>query len=145
MSNKQKNLVVVVGVLTVVFLILITYNNKSLFKSSISQPFFPTLKEPQKESMQALLVGELNLDGRCLKVSENLIVWPYGFSIDSRGNKIKVLNERGKPIAQVGDTIKLSGGQAGTSGSLSGTLSEFINEDCNGPLWIAAKVLSKEK
>lgn len=149
MTNKQKDVAVVLGVVIVISLILITHPDKksTLYKSSssLSKPVFPTLREPQKESMQALLVGELSLEGKCLKVGENLIVWPYGFSVDAQGDKIKVLDEEGKLVAEVGDSVKLGGGQVEVGDTTSAKLSDFVSDDCDGPLWITGQVLPSKK
>ncbi|MBC8054847.1 MAG: hypothetical protein H7Y13_17450 [Sphingobacteriaceae bacterium] len=145
MSDKQKNSVVILTIITVILLILFIHpdNEQNLFKSSapVSEPYFPTVKDPQTETMEALLSGELKLAGKCLKIEGNLIVWPYGFSV-VKGDTLAVINEKGKVVAKVGDTVKLSGGQVGTDGSPSGNLAEYTNADCKGPLWITGEVTS---
>lgn len=146
MSENQKNSVTGLGIITVICLIIFTHpnNSKSLFKSSFSIPFFPVQKTPADASMQALLSGPLKLEEKCLKVGENLIVWPYGFSMQTKEAKVNILNKKGIIVASVGDTIKLSGGQvtAQDSGSEK-MLSQFVNDDCKGPLWITGEVLAK--
>ena len=145
MSDNQKNSVIGLGIITVICLIIFTHpnNSKSLFKSSFSVPFFPVQKTPAKASMQALLSGPLKLEDKCLKVEENLIVWPYGFSMQTKGTRINILNKNGNIVGSVGDTIKLSGGQVTAQGSNSEMLSQFVNDDCKGPLWITGEVLAK--
>lgn len=145
MSDNQKNSVIGLGIITVICLIIFTHpnNSKSLFKSSFSVPFFPVQKTPAKASMQALLSGPLKLEDKCLKVGENLIVWPYGFSMQTKGTRINILNKNGNIVGSVGDTIKLSGGQVTAQGSNSEMLSQFVNDDCKGPLWITGEVLAK--
>ena len=145
MSDNQKNSVIGLGIITVICLIILTHpnNSKSLFKSSFSVPFFPVQKTPAKASMQALLSGPLKLEDKCLKVEENLIVWPYGFSMQTKGTRINILNKNGNIVGSVGDTIKLSGGQVTAQGSNSEMLSQFVNDDCKGPLWITGEVLAK--
>lgn len=143
MSDKQKNSVIGLGIITVICLIIFTNpnNNRTLFKSALSVPFFPVQRTPTKVSVQALISGPLKLEDKCLKVEGNLIVWPYGFSIGYRGNKMNIVNQEGKIVASVGDSIKLSGGQA--SATASNSLSQFTNTNCKGPLWITGKVLGK--
>lgn len=145
MSDNQKNLVIGLGIITIICLIIFTHpnNSKSLFKSSFSIPFFPVQKTPAKASMQALLSGPLKLEDKCLKVGENLIVWPYGFSMQTKGTKVNILDKKGNIVASVGDTVKLSGGQVTAQASGSEMLSQFVNDDCRGPLWITGEVLAK--
>lgn len=145
MSDNQKNSVIGLGIITIICLIIFTHpnNSKSLFKSSFSIPFFPVQKTPANASMQALLSGPLKLEDKCLKVGENLIVWPYGFSMQTKGTKVNILDKKGNIVASVGDTVKLSGGQVTAQASGSEMLSQFVNDDCRGPLWITGEVLAK--
>lgn len=141
MTNKQKNTFVVVAVFAVMLLILFNYSKRS---SQLSTPiakstslFFPTQKVPQTIVMQALLVGKLSKEGNCIKVNENLIVWPFGFSVKEERNAIKIFNDKGRVIATVGDTVKLGGGQV----EANQPNSEYQNADCKGPFWIVGDVL----
>ena len=122
-------------------------NSNSLFKAStsITLPFFPTQKHASNESMQALLTGKLRLEGRCLKVEGNLIIWPYGYSVKTEGDKIKIYNDKGRLVAAAGDSIKLAGGQVSTGANASAELSKFTKGDCQGPLWITGQVLSSKR
>ena len=141
MTNKQKNTFVVIAVFAVVLLILFNYSKRS---SQVIAPtakatslFFPTQKAPQTIVMQALLVGRLSKEGNCIKVNENLIVWPYGFSVKEEKNAIKIFNNKGQLIAMVGDTVKLGGGQV----EANQINSEYQNAGCDGPFWIVGDVL----
>lgn len=142
MTNKQKNTFVVVAVFAVTLLILFNYSKRS---STLIVPqvkttslFFPTQKEPQTIVMQALLVGKLSKDGSCIKVNDNLIVWPYGYSVKEEKNTTKIFDNKGQLIALVGDTVKLGGGQV----EANQMNSEYYNVDCKGPFWIVGEVLS---
>ena len=97
MTNKQKNTFVVVAVFAVMLLILFNYSKRSSQliapKAKTTSLFFPTQKVPQTIVMQALLVGKLSKEGNCIKVNENLIVWPVGFSVKEERNDIKIFND----------------------------------------------------
>ncbi len=56
------------------------------------------------------MTNELVLENGCLRVDNYLLVWPHGFSISIDGEVIQIIDNTGKPIARVGDKIKLSGG-----------------------------------
>ena len=83
---------------------------------------------------QALLtaagIGELVLDGRCLRLNgSTTIIWPAGFTPHVDRGVVQVRNGAGRAIAQVGDEIAGGGG----FGSLG-------DGDCSGPAWWANKI-----
>lgn len=149
MNNKQKNVLVGIAILAVTLLIVFNTSEKNpqlkISNTKMLTPFFPTQKERQAVAMQALITGELKLEGKCLKVDDNLIVWPYGYSLKIQDDTIKILNEKGKLMAIVGEIVKLGGGQVGTNESALEELSEYQNKDCKGPLWIVGKVMPTMK
>ena len=102
-------------------------------------PYFPTQKVRATEQMQALLVGKLELINGCLRVGENLLIFPYGFTLRNTNDTLTVYDAAGQRLAAVGDTIRLGGGQLGTGEN--NTPLEFENERCNGPYWIIGDVL----
>ena len=62
--------------------------------------------------MQALGIGELVLDGPCLRLgdSSTTIVWPAGFTPHTDRGVVQVRNGAGRVIATVGDEIAAGGG-----------------------------------
>ena len=73
--------------------------------------------------MQALGMGELVLDGPCLRLgdSSTTIVWPAGFTPHSDSGVLQVRNGAGRVIAAVGDEIAAGGGYLSRdSGACSG-------------------------
>ena len=61
--------------------------------------------------LQAAGVGELVLDGQCLRLKDSAtIVWPAGFTPHVEGNVVHVRNGAGQTIAKVGDEIAGGGG-----------------------------------
>ena len=62
--------------------------------------------------MQALGIGELVLDGPCLRLgdSSTTIIWPAGFTPHVDRGVVQVRNGAGRVIATVGDEIAAGGG-----------------------------------
>ena len=88
----------------------------------------------------ALLNGRLVLQGRCLRTESrrggtgNVVVWPPGFRVEVRGNRVAVTNGGGAVIVRVGDKFKAGGGQA--------PIPEFPEvPDCSGMGFWAYEVL----
>ncbi len=88
----------------------------------------------------ALGGGRLVLRGRCLRLentrggAEHVVIWPPGFRVDVRVNRVVVTNGGGSVIARVGDKVKLGGGEA--------TVPDFPEApDCSGKGWWAYEVL----
>ncbi len=74
---------------------------------------------PNAGCMDALLTGVLAADDEAGVVVEAtdgttiLVVWPHGWAaVDQDGMRI-LLNDRGDPVAQVGDHVEIGGGQGG--------------------------------
>ena len=88
----------------------------------------------------ALARARLVLRGRCLRLentrggTEYVVVWPPGFRVDVRGNRVVVTNGGGAVIVRVGDKFKSGGGVA--------TVPDFPDtQDCSGEGWWAYEVL----
>ena len=143
MTNKQKNTSIIIAIIAVILLITYsTFNYKILSSTTRSQNlYFPTQKERQAHTMQALLTGELRLDGNCLKVNGNLIVWPYGYSVQAENNVPHIYNEKKELVARGGNVVRLSGSQVEPSEGIIGNLSKFENESCKGPFWMVVEVI----
>ena len=79
---------------------------------------------------QALGIGELVLDGQCLRLDgSTTIIWPAGFTPHNDGGVIHVRNGAGRVIARVGDEIAAGGGYYSLD---SGT--------CSGPVFNANQI-----
>ena len=86
--------------------------------------------------MTAAGVGELILDGHCLRLKNSLtrshwptIIWPAGFTPHVHQGVVRIRNGAGRVIAQVGDEIAGGGG--------------FFDQgsgECSGPVWWANKM-----
>ena len=102
--------------------------------------FFPVQQEVQTEVMQVLLQGELVLDNGCLRVHDELILWPYGYSLKTEGKEIWVINDKGNPVARVGDLVRLGGGQV-PAFFAEEKLGHPLPEGCDGPYFLAGEVV----
>ena len=149
---NQKLKVVMIGI-GIIVSILVTGcvekkpQNSDSVNTSSSAPFFPVQKDPNPASyMTALLVGELVIEDGCLRVDDDLLVWPHGFSLKIEGEVIQVIDGTGQPIARVGDKVEVSGGEVGTSELPDGYLSELSaqlpSDRCPGPYWIIGEEIT---
>ena len=84
-------------------------------------------------SLTALAIGELVLDGNCLRLghgdSGSSIVWPPGFTPHYHRGVVHVRNDAGVIIAQIGDELAVGGGFGSRGGG-----------DCPGPVWGANSI-----
>ena len=73
-----------------------------------------TVMSAQREFLEAAGVGELVLDGPCLRIKDEYnattVVWPPGFSPHVEDGVVQVRNGAGQTIARVGDEIAGGGG-----------------------------------
>ncbi len=81
--------------------------------------------------MQALGIGELVLDGPCLRLgdSSTTIIWPAGFTPHVDRGVVHVRNGAGRVIATVGDEIAAGGGYFSLDGGA-----------CSGKVFIANQI-----
>ena len=91
----------------------------------------------EHENLGAEAIGELVLDGHCLRLKSTdrpsrLIFWPSGFTPHVYRGVVHVRNGAGRIIAQVGDRIAM-GGAAGPYWSYYAD--KTIGPKCPGPTW----------
>jgi hypothetical protein len=56
------------------------------------------------------------------------VVWPYGFSGETQGDEVVLLNAEGQPVARTGQRLRLDGGELPTGMWLSCGSVEILNE-----------------
>lgn len=120
---------------------------------------FPRQPPSKNDGMapSAFTVGRLSVQDGCIRVKYrdrdrgDLVVWPSGYSLSKRGGEILILNEKGKVAAQVGDKVRMGGGEI-TKSEAGGTPEEAkrnydekrrrmgVPAQCPGPLWMASEV-----
>ena len=105
---------------------------------------FPRQEAPEgeRETMDALLYGELVLVGDCLHVYDHhsgtryVPVWPPGYRLDADGDTIQILDGGGQVVARVGDRLRLDGGEVWSDGVLDENVRKALAANCPGPFWI---------
>jgi hypothetical protein len=85
------------------------------------------------EQMDALMEGELSLNGECLGVSVPgggefaTVVWPSGFSVKFDNGDVVLLDGEGEILAREGDPVSLGGGN---SPDQDGEIADIAPDDC---------------
>ncbi len=107
--------------------------------------FFPRQKAWVNSYLMALWRGELILDGEgCLRVRGDgslVPVWPPGFGVEVSGEEVRILNERGRVVARVGDEVEIGGGEAPPAERINVAderTRRELRERCPGQYWLAA-------
>lgn len=97
-------------------------------------------QEGPHQSPAALARSRLVLRGRCLRLentrggAEELVIWPPGFRVDVRGNRVVVTNGGGAVIVRVGDKFNSGGGVV--------PVPDFPEApECSGTGWLAYTIL----
>jgi len=83
---------------------------------------FPRQKPTEgfRESMLAMLIGTLRLEGACLQVQPLgggviLPIWPPEFTLRSEGEQVVVIDGKGQVAARAGEEVYMGGGYVGVS------------------------------
>lgn len=96
--------------------------------------FFPTLAEPATGYPDALAIGTLVQRRGCVFLegtdgSRTLLIWPFGWSIQAtEDGSLRVLDENGTPVREIGEEVELGGGFVGESRNRTGFPEELIGE-----------------
>ena len=138
--------VCVLGLLTFAIVIL-----PQLGCASQEVTFFPTLRQETDLLPMVKVHGRLVLVNGCIRVrsllptygllfgSSSLVIWPYGYSIETQGNRIVVLDAGGGVAARVGDVIKGGGGVSNNREGVEASIRQLIPQQYRGTyvaLWI---------
>lgn len=107
-SRKWLRPVLLIAAAVIILIIVLVTQSPG---ESLEVSFFPVQKEAAREAMQVLLQGDLVLDSSgCLRVHDHLILWPYGYSVNIKGDEIHVIDDKGQIVGRVGEFVKLGGG-----------------------------------
>lgn len=92
--------------------------------------------------------GKLVIDEEgCLRLKlprgdgpSDIPVWPHGYSLSTENDEIRILNDKGRVVARVGDTVQVGGGEISRS-EAGGNFEEKrrklgVPARCPGPLWM---------
>ena len=130
-----------------ILLIVVTGCSKNLGVAPPPVPFFPQQKETPNAFMDALLVGKLELANNCLRVSDQnnksfLLIWPQGFSVRVNHNITEVVDGKGQLIAQVGDSLRVGGGEMPAQ-HITEYVLQPLPDKCPGPYWIISDEITR--
>ena len=104
---------------------------------------FPAQKEVAGQAMAALLSGKLVIKNGYLRVNDNLILWPYGYSPKLENNQIFVLNDKAQPVAQVGDSVRVGGGVISASFAEE-KIGQKLPDGIDGPFWLMGDIVTSK-
>jgi hypothetical protein len=110
---------------------------------------FPRQYPPEglREELTALLIGTLVEKDGCLRVVESgyshLIIWPYDHTVTTAADgTLQIHDGSGAVVAQVGDTVRLSGGEVPSAVRHTPIT---IPDRCEGPYWLAGSEIGQEE
>jgi hypothetical protein len=111
--------------------------------------YYPQLKTRSTSSMEALLIGRLEVENGCLLAHQEgseqpiTIVWQTDHFLNNNEGSIEMLDRDGKVVARIGETIYLGGGEVG--GIEDDQLQAPMPEHCSSsPLWLMGEFLPEE-
>jgi len=112
--------------------------------------FFPVQMDKYAQSPHplALARGTLVLDGKFLRIkplpdlpaSNNLMIWPPGFSFYIEEGGIHIIDRDGTKVASTGDVIEAGGGQVPVE-IVEKYIGRSLPIGSHGPYWLAFKVV----
>ncbi len=100
--------------------------------------------------MTALLIGELVVQNGCLRVQSaeesQLVIWQADYFLNNHDGTLEILDETGKMVAYVGETVYMGGGEGRLSAELEAQLREPIPEACAKPqkVWLMGEFVPDE-
>lgn len=153
LSNRwaigQRVISVIMGIM-IAFLMIVTGCNSSVDINE-SDIYFPVPEEAVEAYPDALTQGKLTFDGKYLLLRRHflifirtdiLLIWPYGYSLDVKDGKIQVLDEGGRVVARVGDSIKVGGGETTKEVVEENFIGKPLPDDCEGPYWLVSELIN---
>jgi hypothetical protein len=126
----------------------ITVPQEAINTPQIAKPpsisYFPVRKEPAIAYMSALAAGgKLEIDNYgYVRYGGNggmLIIWPYGYTYKNDGMDTWIINEKGQPVAKIGENIELGGGSVDAD-AVQILTGSALPKDAVGPYWITAPI-----
>jgi len=100
--------------------------------------------------MEALLIGELVVQDGCLRVQSGeesqLVIWQADYFLNNHDGTLEILDETGKMVAYVGETVYMGGGEVPLTAELEAGLREPIPEECGKPpkVWLMGEFVPEE-
>ena len=64
-------------------------------------------------------------------------IWPASYEPATRGEEIRILDGKGRVVAQVGKEVSIGGGEAGLhKGFIKASTARELRERCPGTYWV---------
>lgn len=110
-----------------------------------SDIYFPAAESASLGYPMATIHGTLIFDGKYLLIRTEyldtfLIIWPYGYSVNSDGDEIQILDESDQVVAHVGDFIIAGGGETSKEVVEENYIRASLPDDYEGPYWLTFEV-----
>jgi hypothetical protein len=106
---------------------------------------FLAMDASQGAYMDALFQGRVTLDAQgCLRLdagNRDTVIWPHGYTLDTRGDALVVKDAQGREVGTVGGSFRFGGGEVNSLeqvSHLSATTRARAEERCPGRYWFAA-------
>jgi hypothetical protein len=145
-------LLLLMGILLLILVIIVGCNSNSIvttttevtsttvLPSSTETPrtvsYFPVQNKNPGVYIIVKLEGKLDIDNNgYIRIGEDMIIWPYGYSYKVEGGETFILDERGNLAAQVGENVMLGGYSSNYVGNES--LVQPHPSIWDGPFWLA--------
>ena len=145
LRNTKRGVALLVCMLLALPFLTVACHNTS------SSPLFPVqLEKYAKEPYPtALGRGWLALDDNCLRLKPFyffgkgvLLIWPYGYSLETESKEIRILDNDGRVVARVGHWIKVGGGEVPLE-IVEKYIGKPLSDNCTGPYWLVSGVINK--
>ena len=98
--------------------------------------------EGERAVMEAEVYGTLVLTNNCIYIESNesdtsyLLIWPPGFKLASENSIMTIHNRDSEGMVNVGDRVRLSGGEVKSLIMLDEYVQEQLPHQCSGPYWV---------
>jgi len=107
---------------------------------------FPKQLPREGEYLMAELRGRLTLDDAgCLRVRYRggsvIPVWPLGLKVDATGDGVRILDQKGRIAARVGEGVYMGGGEVQALDDLTSVgdrTAQELRDRCPGTYWLVA-------
>lgn len=131
--------------------VIVTSCNVGSTNDSSSSIYFPK-KRAGLSGGEALMEGQLVLENGYIRLiyifdveptyveTSYFLIWPYGFSLNTESEEIKILDENGNEVARVGENILVGGGEA-PAAEVKVYMERELPDDAEGPYWIVSDVI----
>jgi len=107
---------------------------------------FLALDTHQDMYMDALFQGRVTLDAQgCLRLGSgagDTVIWPHGYTLDTRGGTLVVKDAQGREVGAVGGSFRFGGGEVTSLDQVnhvSATTRTKAEESCPGRYWFASR------